>query len=115
MVAHRENLLEQVDALLVTNHEAEFVHTSSRPASAEVAPLEHTCEQMRDEDAVVRSSTESLNEVRPVCLVRPQAMQGELVSAPRQRGRPPLTPEERARRQECPKRFKLQPQDRWRV
>ena len=35
----------------------------------------------------------------------------------RKRGRPPLTPEERARRQECPKRRydKLQPQGRWRV
>ena len=79
-MAQKEKHLEQVDTLLVTNHEAEFARTSLRPASAEVAPLEHTCEQMRDEDAVARSSTESLNQVRPVCLMRPQAMKEGSVS-----------------------------------
>ena len=104
LVAQKEALLEQADALLVTYPEAEFARTS-----AEADPLEYTCEQMREDDA----------EVRPIDNVRSECQQVLQQLPARKRGRPCLTLEERALRFDCSKRrkkgAKLQPQDRWRM
>ena len=95
LIARRRQLVEEADKALLSRSPKYMMHESARSDSSTIVPEMHTREQPCANEG----------EGRPLRIVRSECTQILQQPAMRRRGRPCLTPEEKARRKEsAPKR-----------